>query len=83
MSRQKWQLLRRPPVGCEGALCRLLRFAKQNHLLELEGNVVIGPASNADFLEIRLERGADDEEERLLRLRAVGPVWSPRYCSSW
>jgi len=43
----------------------------------IEWGDVVAPVLPADFLEVRLERGADDDE-RLLRLRAVGPAWSPR-----
>ena len=43
----------------------------------IEWGDVVAPVLPADFLEVRLDRGADDDE-RHLRLRAVGPRWSPR-----
>ena len=43
----------------------------------IEWGDVIAPVLAADFLEVRLDRGADDDQ-RQLRLRAVGPRWSPR-----
>jgi tRNA threonylcarbamoyladenosine biosynthesis protein TsaE len=43
----------------------------------VEWGDVVEPALPADFLEVRLERG-DDDDERLLRLRIVGPSWARR-----
>jgi tRNA threonylcarbamoyladenosine biosynthesis protein TsaE len=43
----------------------------------IEWGDVVAPVLPADFLEVRLDRGADDDE-RHLRFRAVGPGWSPR-----
>ena len=43
----------------------------------VEWGDVVAPVLPADFLEVRLERGAGDDE-RELRVRAVGPAWSAR-----
>jgi len=43
----------------------------------IEWGDVVTPALPADFLEVRLEPG-DAEDERRLRIRAVGPSWPAR-----
>ncbi len=43
----------------------------------IEWGDIATPALPADFLEVRLEFGADDDE-RTLRLRAVGSRWAAR-----
>lgn len=40
------------------------------------GDLVV-PALPADFLEVRIEHG-DDDDERLLEIDVVGPAWAPR-----
>jgi len=44
----------------------------------VEWGDVAGPALPSEFLEVRIELVDDDEESRLLRLRAVGPTWAVR-----
>ena len=44
----------------------------------IEWGDVVAPALPADFLEVRLEPGDEDDDERLLSLRWVGPGWPPR-----
>ena len=43
----------------------------------IEWGDVVTPALPADFLEVRLDPG-ESEDERRLRMRAVGPSWPPR-----
>jgi tRNA threonylcarbamoyladenosine biosynthesis protein TsaE len=43
----------------------------------IEWGDVVAPVLPADFLEVRLEQG-DDDDDRSVRIRAVGPTWSPR-----
>ncbi len=43
----------------------------------IEWGDVVAPALPADFLEVRLAPG-DDDDERLLTMRWVGPAWPPR-----
>jgi tRNA threonylcarbamoyladenosine biosynthesis protein TsaE len=43
----------------------------------IEWGDVVAPALPADFLEIRLEPG-DADDERVLSVRAVGPMWPAR-----
>ena len=43
----------------------------------IEWGDVVAPALPADFLEVRLEAG-DTEDDRVLSLRAVGPMWPAR-----
>ena len=43
----------------------------------IEWGDMVTPVLPADFLEVRLERG-DGDDERVVRLRAVGPTWAPR-----
>jgi tRNA threonylcarbamoyladenosine biosynthesis protein TsaE len=46
----------------------------------IEWGELATPAISADFLEVRIELGSPDEpdDERLLRLRPVGPSWAGR-----
>ena len=43
----------------------------------IEWGDVVAPVLPADFLEVRLEYG-DDDDERQVRLRVAGPRWSAR-----
>ena len=43
----------------------------------IEWGDVVAPVLPADFLEVRLERGEDDDD-RSVRIRSVGPTWAPR-----
>jgi tRNA threonylcarbamoyladenosine biosynthesis protein TsaE len=43
----------------------------------IEWGDVVAPALPADFLEVRLTPG-EDEDERLIAFRAVGPRWPAR-----
>ena len=43
----------------------------------IEWGDAVAPALPADFLEVRLELG-DDDDERVVGIRAVGPGWSAR-----
>ena len=43
----------------------------------IEWGDAVAPGLPADFLEVRLEAGAG-ADERLLRIRTVGPTWPPR-----
>jgi tRNA threonylcarbamoyladenosine biosynthesis protein TsaE len=43
----------------------------------IEWGDVVRPALPGDFLEVRLEPGATDDE-RVVAVRAVGPSWLPR-----
>jgi tRNA threonylcarbamoyladenosine biosynthesis protein TsaE len=43
----------------------------------IEWGDAVAPGLPADFLEVRLEAGGG-ADERLLRIRTVGPTWPPR-----
>ena len=55
----------------------LAEFLDDGSVALVEWGDVITPVLPADFLELRLEFGAGDDE-RQIRLRAVGPAWSSR-----
>ncbi|MGH9178937.1 MAG: tRNA (adenosine(37)-N6)-threonylcarbamoyltransferase complex ATPase subunit type 1 TsaE [Acidimicrobiales bacterium] len=55
----------------------LAEFLDEGSVALVEWGDVIAPALPADFLELRLEFG-DGDDERQVRLRAVGPAWSIR-----
>ena len=44
----------------------------------IEWGDVVAPALPADFLEVRMSPSDDDDDERFLTLRWVGPAWPPR-----
>ncbi len=44
----------------------------------IEWGDVVAPALPADFLEVRMTPGDDDDDERFLSIRWVGPGWPPR-----
>jgi len=46
----------------------------------VEWGEVVAAALPADFLEVRMEAGSgDDDDDRILAFRAVGPTWSARW----
>ena len=55
----------------------LAEFLDEGSVALVEWGEVIAPVLPANFLELRLDFGAGDDE-RHLRLRGVGPAWSTR-----
>ena len=55
----------------------LAEFLDEGRVALVEWGDVIAPALPANFLDLRMEFGAGDDE-REIRLRAVGPAWATR-----
>ena len=55
----------------------LHEFLDEGSVALIEWGDFVSPVLPSDFLEIRLEFGAGDDERRI-RLRCVGPPWSNR-----